>query len=211
MLSLLFLGLLLGIRHAADPDHMVAVGAIVSRQKSLWKAVSVGALWGIGHTATIVAVGGLIVGFRLAIPPRVGLALEFAVGVMLVSLGISNLVRQKPDVSNGATGLRALGVGIVHGLAGSAAVALLVLATIPDPRWAVACLAVFGAGTISGMVTMTIAVALPSLYAVKRLPRFGRSLRLASGILSVCIGLFVMHGIGVTNGLFSSSPSWTPH
>jgi high-affinity nickel-transport protein len=210
MLSLLFLGLLLGVRHAADPDHVVAVGAIVSRQRSLLRATSIGALWGAGHTATILVVGGAIVTFQLAVPPRLGLALEFAVGVMLVALGIGNLLRKPAPGAPPRGAFRALGVGVVHGLAGSAAVALLVLATIKDPRWAVAYLAVFGAGTIVGMIAMTTAIALPSLYATRRVPALGGALRVASGALSVGIGIFVMHQIGVTNGLFSAAPLWTP-
>lgn len=211
MLTILFLGLLLGVRHAADPDHIVAVSAIVSRQRSLWRATWVGALWGLGHTATIVAVGSAIIVFKLTVPPRLGLALEFAVGVTLVVLGVSNLVRSERDLPSGTTGLRAVGLGVVHGLAGSAAVVLLVLATIPHPRWAVAYLAVFGIGTIAGMVAMTATVALPSLYATSRRPQFGRTLRVMTGTLSVAVGLYLMHQIGVVDGLFSSAPRWTPH
>ena len=211
MLSLLLLGLLLGVRHAADADHVVAVSAIVSRQRSLWRAVSVGALWGVGHTATIIAVGGAIIAFRLAVPPRLGLALEFAVGVVLVVLGITSLVERKRESSSGASAWRALGLGVVHGLAGSAAVALLVVATVQNSRWAIAYLAIFGAGTIVGMVTMTAAVALPSLYAVGRTPRFGARLRLATGALSIVFGLLLMHETGVVNGLFSEAPRWTAH
>ena len=211
MISLLFLGLLLGVRHAADPDHVVAVGAIVSRQRSLWRALSVGALWGLGHTATIITVGGAIIVFKLVVPPRLGLALEFAVGMVLVALGIANLVRREREAPSGASGMRALGIGVLHGLAGSAAVALLVLATIPDPRWAVAYLAIFGSGTMVGMVAMTAAVAMPSLYATARVPRFGARLRLATGALSVVLGLFLMHETGVVSGLFSSAPQWSPH
>ncbi len=209
MLSLLFLGLLLGVRHAADADHIVAVSAIVSRERSLWRAMSVGALWGIGHTATIIAVGGAIIAFKLVVPPRLGLALEFAVGVVLVVLGIASLVERKRESPSGASGLRALCIGVVHGLAGSAAVALLVVATVPSAQWAIAYHAVFGTGSIRGMVTMTAVVALPTLYSFGRAPRFSARLRLATGALSVVFGVVLMHETGVVNGLFSEAPQWT--
>lgn len=206
MLTLLALGFLLGVRHAADPDHLVAVSALVSRQRSIRRASSVGALWGLGHSATVVAVGSTIIGFQLIVPPRLILGLEFAVGVALVALGVGNLWRRERQLPGNASGLRALGLGVVHGLAGSAAVVLLVLTTISDPRWAIACLAIFGLGTITGMVAMTATVALPSLYAASHVPKIGSALRIATGSLSVAVGLFLMHEVGVVSGLFSSYP-----
>src|SRR3954469_23215243 len=82
--SILLIGLVLGMRHATDADHVVAVTTIVSDQASLWRASAVGALWGIGHSLTILLVGGVIVVFRVVIPPRLGLAMEFAVAIMLI-------------------------------------------------------------------------------------------------------------------------------
>src|SRR5919202_680871 len=90
-LSVLALGFILGMRHATDADHVVAVTTIVSHQRSIARAAGVGALWGVGHTATILLVGGAIIVFRLAIPPRLGLAMEFGVAVMLVLLGVRSL------------------------------------------------------------------------------------------------------------------------
>src|SRR5919202_4049561 len=90
-LSVLALGFILGMRHATDPDHVAAVTTIVSLQRSVTRAAGVGALWGLGHTATIVLVGGAIILFRLAVPPRLGLAMEFAVAVMLVTLGVRSI------------------------------------------------------------------------------------------------------------------------
>src|SRR5919199_6810868 len=90
-LSVLALGFVLGMRHATDLDHVIAVTTIVSQQRSVARAAGVGALWGVGHSATILLVGGAIVLFRVAIPPRLGLAMEFAVAVMLVVLGAANL------------------------------------------------------------------------------------------------------------------------
>ena len=96
-LTAIALGALLGLRHATDADHVVAVTAIVARERKLSRAAWVGALWGIGHTLTLLVVGGAIVAFRLVIPPRVGLGLEFGVALMLILLGYANL-RARNDV-----------------------------------------------------------------------------------------------------------------
>ena len=210
-LSLLVVGLLLGIRHASDPDHVVAVSTIVSRERSLLGAVGIGALWGLGHTATVFAIGTAIVLFKLAITPRVGLAMEFCVALMLIVLGVQNLRAARASAPVPAPAkLRPLAVGMIHGVAGSAAVTLAVIALIPDPAWALACLLVFGVGTMMGMALITLAIALPAAYAAARVDRFERGLRFASGVASVAFGLFLAHQIGVVDGLFSGTPRWEP-
>lgn len=239
MLSLLLLGLLLGVRHATDPDHVIAVTTIVARHRSSPGAAAIGAAWGVGHTVTILVVGGGIILSGWVIPPRVGLSMEFSVGLMLIVLGVLNLsggrrtiarlpAEQSPlqargpgheplrwlDRQLGASGmyqlLRPLVVGVVHGLAGSAAVALLVLTTIRDPAWALAYLLVFGLGTIVGMMLMTAAIALPFTRAGPRGARLSGGLRVASGVMSLCFGLFVAYRTGVVDGLFTEHPAWTP-
>jgi hypothetical protein len=254
-LSIITLGFILGMRHATDADHVVAIATIVSRQRiardphqeleerSTWKprarvqmarsAAWIGALWGIGHTLTIVTVGLAIVFFNWAIAPRVGLAMEFAVGLMLILLGVRNLRGPARDHDNephahdhddaslaridrtfGGLGIyqavRPLTVGIVHGLAGSAAVALLVLTTIRDPLWALGYLLVFGLGTVAGMVLITTAIAVPFAGTARVSDRTHRRLRLATGMLSVSFGLFLTYQIGIVDGLFSAAPHWTP-
>lgn len=210
LLLVLVTSLLLGVRHATDPDHVVAVATIVARHRSFWRAASVGALWGLGHTITVAIVGGAIIVLRVAIPPRVGLGLEFLVALMLIALGALNLADRRAHV-HAPHGARPVLVGMVHGLAGSAAVALLVLATIESTGRALAYLAVFGVGTVIGMLLITGAVALPSLYAAARVPSLERYLRVASGAVSLAFGLALAHRIGVVDGLFSASPNWTPH
>ena len=106
--------------------------------------------------------------------------------------------------------LRPLVVGLVHGLAGSAAVALLVLTTIRNPKWAVAYLLVFGVGTIAGMMLITGAMVIPFAYADNRFARLNHGLRVASGLISIAFGLFLVYEIGFVNGLFTSHPQWTP-
>ena len=212
LFSILVLGFVLGMRHATDPDHVVAVTTIVTQQRSLARAARTGALWGLGHTATILLVGGLIIALKVQlsdIPPRLGLALEFLVAVMLVVLGLLTLLRGERATADSTA--RPLTVGFLHGLAGSAAVATLPqIALIPDPRWAAGYLAVFGVGTIAGMMLITISIAAPSLMAARRFAGMNRGLRIASGVASIGFGLFLAHRIGFVDGLFTASPTWTP-
>jgi high-affinity nickel-transport protein len=213
LLGVVVLGFLLGMRHATDPDHVVAVTTIVSQQRSLGRAARTGVLWGIGHTATILLVGGAIIVLKIqvsAIPPRIGLTMEFAVAVMLVVLGLLTLAGGERRVADSTA--RPLTVGFVHGLAGSAAVATLPqVALIPDPLWAAAYLGVFGVGTIAGMMLVTASIAAPTLLATHRFAGLNRNLRIASGVASIAFGLFLAHRIGFVDGLFTTTPEWTPH
>src|SRR5262245_26166837 len=230
---------MLGMRHAMDPDHVIAVATIVTRERSPWTAGVIGALWGVGHTITIAIVGGAIILFEIVIPPRLGLAMEFTVAIMLVLLGVASLTgltrRVTAALTPGRAGdasvhthvhthedyvhdhphghgpgghghadqatpisrldrlfgrmgtyqvMRPIVVGLVHGLAGSAAVALLVLATIRDPVWAVGYLLLFGVGTIAGMMVITALIGLPFAYPATRLVRTQRYLGLPPGLVS---------------------------
>jgi ABC-type nickel/cobalt efflux system permease component RcnA len=242
--GIVLLGLFLGMRHSTDPDHVVAVSTIVSRERSVRHAALIGVLWGVGHTLTISLVGSAIILFGLVIPPRIGLSMEFCVAVMLILLGILNLtgvlhwltekftpVRQSmeksaaPQDSVQAAGspvvrvidryglyqlLRPLIVGLVHGLAGSAAVALLVLSTIHRPLWAIAYLVIFGVGTIAGMMLMTTAIALPIAYTGNRFVRAGNYIGVFSGVASTAFGMFLVYQIGLVDGLFRAQAHWIP-
>lgn len=194
------------MRHATDADHVVAVTTIVSDRASLWSASAVGALWGIGHTVTILLVGGAIVVFHLAIPPRLGLAMEFAVAIMLIALGAMNLRGQARRTISTA---RPVIVGFVHGLAGSAFIALLVVAAVPGAWMGLGYLALFGLGTIAGMALITLTIAVPSTLAARRFGLMQGALRFASGVASVAFGIFLA-GQGISAGLFSTLPQWTP-
>lgn len=197
--------LLLGMRHATDADHIVAVTTIASRERSVWKAGGIGALWGVGHTLTIFLVGGTIILFKVAFSARLGLSMELTVAIMLVVLGLLNLfnVQTKPSA---LSTMRPLFVGIVHGLAGSAAATLLILPLIDDPRWAVLYLVVFGFGTIVGMASITLAIAAPSVLASARVGNMQHSLRVVSGAVSLLFGVYLAHKIGFTDGLFLGNP-----
>jgi len=201
--------LLLGMRHATDPDHIVAVTTIVARERSVVKAAGIGAVWGLGHTITLLLVGGAIIAFKIGFNARLGLSMELCVAVMLIVLGLLNLFDVKMSAGTPSTS-RPFFVGVVHGLAGSAAAALLIVPLMDDPRWAALYLITFGLGTIVGMSIVTISIAAPSLLAAAHMPSLQRSLRVASGTVSLVFGLYLAHKIGFSDGLFTSGPRWTP-
>jgi hypothetical protein len=202
--------MLLGMRHATDADHVVAVSTFVARERAFRPAARIGAAWGVGHTMTIFLVGGAIAVFKWSISARVGLSMEFAVAVMLVVLGVVNLVPGADDPHRRSTSMRPFFVGAVHGLAGSAAAVLLILPLIDDPRWAVLYLIVFGVGTIVGMTAVTAAIAAPAAYAAARVGSLQRGLRLASGAVSLAFGAYLAMRIGFVDGLFTAAPDWAP-
>jgi ABC-type nickel/cobalt efflux system permease component RcnA len=269
LFSIIALGFFLGMRHATDPDHVIAVTTIVSREKRIWTSAWIGVFWGIGHTFTIFAIGTAIIVFDMVIPPRLGLSMELSVGVMLIVLGAMNVlsfIRGLPVPAEEAPGaggqlgtdglhshvhahgdyvhthphwhsperhphteqqtpvarldrmllkfrpyrpIRPLIIGIVHGMAGSAAVALLVLTTVRNPRWAVAYLLVFGLGTIAGMMLITMSIGSAFRFVGGRL--FFRRLAFVSGLLSIGFGLFVGYQILVVSGLLMTNPHWVAH
>jgi high-affinity nickel permease len=259
VLSIIALGFFLGMRHATDADHVIAVTTIVSRERSIRTAALIGILWGLGHTITIFIVGSLIILFGIVIPPRLGLTMELSVGLMLILLGVLNLTGMMRWITENFGGgssthhshgglshsyvvsestrenstpktnaslswmdrvfggvslyqlLRPLAVGIVHGLAGSAAVALLVLTTIRVPAWAMFYLLVFGLGTVAGMMLITAAIAVPLTLSENRFARMNRFLATASGVISLVFGLLIVYEMGFVNGLFTRHPTWTPH
>jgi high-affinity nickel-transport protein len=255
-LSILAVGFFLGMRHATDPDHVIAVTTIVSYQRNKARAALIGAFWGIGHTLTIFVVGTGIILFNLVIPIRLGLSMELSVAVMLIILGVMNVagfMRSLPlrveetvvhshahshgdythdhphthqpashshppltwmDRTIGTSSLyqylRPFVVGLVHGLAGSAAIALLVLTTIRDYHWAIAYLLIFGVGTIAGMMVITMSIASAFTMVSAGREKFSRRLAFASGLLSLGFGLFVAYQICFVNGLFTSHAQWIP-
>jgi hypothetical protein len=216
-LPLLGLGLLLGLRHALDPDHVVAVAAITARTRRLLPAAWLGMVWGMGHTLTLFTVGAAIILFNLVVLARLGLSFEFAVALALVVVGLLNLrpaagvATPSPAAPAPLPAVRAFVVGLVHGLAGSAAVALLVLAAVRDPWWACGYLLVFGLGTLIGMAFVTTGIASPLVLAGRRWPGTGPHIRVFTGVLSLAFGVWLIYQIGWLDGLFRALPHWDPH
>lgn len=204
MLTAILLGVALGIRHAADPDHVAAIAALVARHRRAGLAARIGAAWGVGHSLTILVAGGALVALRIAVEPRWTLAAEAAVAAILIALGVANLRafarEQEPSADEsgrhclGSTSLRAFGVGVAHGLGGSAAVALLALAAMPGTGAAIAYLAVFGLGTVGGMVVLSYGLGVP-FVAARRTPAVSRWVLAGSGALSVAVGLHLAYAV----------------
>jgi ABC-type nickel/cobalt efflux system permease component RcnA len=239
MTSLLLLGLLLGMRHALEADHVAAVASLATRGKGVRGTVLQGVVWGLGHTITLLAVGGVCLLLRAAIPERVAAALEGAVGVMLLLLGADILWRLRRGRvhlhvhrhDDGTVHLhahrhapeeahdrdhhrhahprgfpaRALLVGLVHGLAGSAAL-LLVAATALSSAWlGVAYIAVFGVGSIVGMALLAAVISLPLQGTARNLARWHRTLEALIGVGTLVVGGWVLFQTPWVQGLLGWS------
>jgi sulfite exporter TauE/SafE len=207
--SVLAIGFLMGIRHALEPDHVIAVSTIASTSKSLWRSSLAGVFWGIGHTATLFAVGLLLIVFQAEVPVRLSMSLEFLVGVMLVVLGANSLRVYKAQYEDekqvaihpAASYRRSTLVGLVHGLAGSAAMAVLTMTTVQSVWGAMAYILVFGAGTVLGMLLFTTALGVPFAWS-RRVPRLQARLGVCTGVVSAVFGVYYMYNLGVEEGLF---------
>jgi ABC-type nickel/cobalt efflux system permease component RcnA len=239
LIAALALGVVLGLRHSLDPDHVVAVSTIVSEYRNPLRAFWVGVSWGLGHTTTLLLIGIVIIALRLTIPDRLALLLEFLVGIMLVALGVQVIysfrkkrVHQHPHEHEEKTHqhfhshaqnpghaqehheVRGFGrpflrkksyfVGTVHGLAGSAALTLLVLASIESPLAGIVYILLFGLGSVLSMGVVTIGMSFPFVFSANRLPSLNRAIQLSVGILSILFGGFFMYEIGFVEGLFRS-------
>lgn len=232
LLTTLGLGLVLGLKHAFDSDHLVAVSTIIARERSPWQSLWIGLFWGAGHTLMLLMVGLLVLGLKLQIPTPVGLSLECVVGVVLIGLGLSTLydywqrrLHAHSHVHDDAThthfhahaegaahshvhpfrlGLRPLLIGMAHGLAGSAALMLIVLAAIPSPTLGLIYIAIFGCGSIIAMGLVSLLMGLFFSLATHRLYDFDQALRLAIGSVSAAFGVWIVVEIGFVQGLFLS-------
>jgi high-affinity nickel-transport protein len=203
MMTAAALGFLLGLRHAFDPDHVIAVSTIVARHRSPWSASWVGASWGVGHGLTILAIGALVIGLHIAVPDGLARSAEIGVGVLLVGLGVANLFaayapadaataqRDAASPLLGRTLARSALVGLAHGLAGSAAVALLASAAMPSPTSALLFLGIFGAGSVTGMVAFSLLVGGP-LSLLANAAGHRRFVLAGSGLLSLLFGAYLL-------------------
>ena len=240
--STLALGFVLGLKHALDADHLAAVSTFASEEKNPWKSSLIGAYWGLGHTASLLAFGMAIAIFRLAVPARLSQILEFLVGIMLVVLGL-NVIRKlvktqtihvhshthdgtahshlhlhlgeapHPSASgqSGAqhahrhhvlkVGSRPFIVGVVHGLAGTAALMLLVIGAIPSLLLALGYILIFGGGCVGGMMIMSMLMSVPLALAAHRMEALERAIRLAAGLFSLGFGIFLAWDVGLIQSL----------
>ena len=197
----LLLGLALGMRHAFDPDHIVAMSTIVSREPSSTRAALLGGAWGAGHCLSLFGVGVAVILFRVPMPESWSLVFERLVGVMLVVLGVTSLL-WRPE-TRGHASRRPFAVGLVHGLAGSGALAIAVLATIPSRAAGLLYIALFGAGAIGGMMLTTALFviplrfvergAIPMRFAARARIGAGRWLPAAASVGSIVFGMWYLY------------------
>ncbi|MEP6913549.1 MAG: hypothetical protein ABI923_12390, partial [bacterium] len=230
-LSMLGLGLVFGLKHATEVDHIVAVSAIVSEQRKISRAAFVGGLWGAGHTASLVVVGVIVLGLRISIPDSVAAWLEFGVALMIISLGVLAIIRTlrlrtsihlhrhvhddalhthihfheqgheagalSPHSHAAASiGLKPVIVGAMHGLAGSAALTLLVLTQVQSVVLGLLYLAVFGLGSIAGMLLMSGLMGLPFALSSRRLGKVHYGFQMLAGGMSIAFGIWYAYVIG---------------
>lgn len=221
--AILSLGFLLGLKHATDADHVVAVTTFVSRERSLLRSCWIGFFWGAGHTLSLAVAGTAIILLKFNISERVGGVLEFVAALMLIVLGGRVLLEiweehvqfhrhahthapgSRPHVHWHAhvpgklnehtgwmhVGLRPLIVGMVHGAAGSGALMLLVLSTIPSPLRSVFYIVVFGVGSIIGMLVVTLLMSLPLRWGTRYIGSQYRPIPLAAGVFSCVFGIYL--------------------
>jgi len=196
-LSVLLLGIGLGLRHATDADHVVVVSALVQREPGIWRAVRVAALWGAGHTAAFLGLGLLIVLAEVRIPATFEPLVELLVGVMLIGFGMWHLARNRSESQSSAAPssvayVRPVLIGLVHGLAGSAGIALLAATTITSRPLAAAYLGLFGLGTIVGMVALTVVISRPISWTMQRGGRVKQAVTILAALLSMGLGAAIV-------------------
>jgi hypothetical protein len=187
-------GFLLGLRHATDADHIAAVSTFVSRDRSVLRSCLVGTCWGAGHTLAVLAAGLAAIVFKLTISAEMEKAFETIVALVLIVLGGHVLLRSLgPAPPRAPVHLgRPFVVGMLHGLAGSAALMLLVLATIPGPLAGLLYIAVFGIGSTAGMLALSGLIAVPFVLTAGRSDRWHTAIRAAAGSVSLILGIWLV-------------------
>jgi ABC-type nickel/cobalt efflux system permease component RcnA len=240
VLTLLSLGLVFGLKHAGEVDHVVAVSTIVSDNRNFWRSAIVGGLWGVGHMVALLIVGAAVLVFRVAISPAIAEWLEFGVALMIIGLGTMALMRvvqrrsdvhihrhhhdgmshvhvhfhdhatehPRADASHSHTvsrvGIKPFLVGAMHGLAGSAALTLLVLTQIDSVVLGILYLGSFGLGATVGMLLMSGLIGLPFALSARRLTGFNYRMQMFAGALSIAFGLWYALEIGTSNNLWAT-------
>ena len=219
--SVLGLGFVLGLKHALDPDHMAAVSTIVSESKSMKRSSLIGTFWGLGHTRSLLCAGIVVIALKVQISERIASWMEFGVALMLILLGIRAVLKPlrgwklhvHRHTHDGGThshvhvhrpgedehqhrhlirsGARPFFVGMVHGMAGSAALMILVLTTLPSAFAGLIYIAVFGLGSVGGMLIMSSLISVPFILTRKRFNVLSEGLQVAVGLFSLSFGLFL--------------------
>lgn len=241
LFTVLGFGFLLGLRHATDADHVVAVTTILGKHGKIRHSTLIGILWGIGHSITVTLVAIPIIFFSFVVPESLGNNLELLVGAMLVILGIFTLSGVTKKVSEDSIPItihkhphksksedkhshfhlhilnflnhdfhhigifhtiRPIVVGLIHGLAGSAAITLLILSTINNPKLGALYLFIFHFGVVFGMMIITTLLGASIILIKRKSKKIHHYLITASGLLSLSFGLYIMYQTSFVSGLF---------
>lgn len=227
LVAILTIGLLFGLKHATEVDHVVAISTIVSRHRNVFRSAIVGALWGMGHTVSLLVIAAIVLSLRIAIPERVSGWLEFGVALMIIGLGVSALWRSlrasrevhlhqhkhdglahthvhfhekenqhaphAPATHSHAiarVGWKPVLIGMMHGLAGSGALTLLVLTQIGSSWLGFFYVLTFGLGSILGMLLMSGLIGLPFALASRKLTYLHQRLQILAAVFSICFGVW---------------------
>jgi sulfite exporter TauE/SafE len=208
LVSIFSLALALGMKHATEPDHVIAVSTVASHSKRITSATLAGVFWGIGHTVTLFVMGMVFILLKNQFTNAWAMSLEFVVGIMLVYLGVSNLrTKKKAKDHHPMKGthfpylLRSMFIGVVHGLAGSGALVLLTMSTVNTFLQGALYILIFGLGTIIGMLILSTLIGLPFVLSSRRTAFHSQLTKLTSAI-SVVFGLYYMYSLGFGEGLF---------
>ena len=232
--AVLGIGLLFGLKHATEVDHVVAVSTLVSQHRNVWRSSLVGALWGAGHTASLLIIGIFVLTLQIANPELISNWLEFCVALMIIGLGAVALwraLRKRGDVhvhehshdgvahthihfhepqtkherhrahthAVSQIGIKPILIGAMHGLAGSGALTLLVLTQIQSTWQGLLFLAVFGLGSIGGMLLMSGLIGLPFALTSRNLTGWHHRLQAAAAVFSLAFGFWYAYDLLFTN------------
>ncbi|WP_088103621.1 sulfite exporter TauE/SafE family protein [Halalkalibacter urbisdiaboli] len=208
LLSILGIGFILGIKHAIEPDHVIAVSTIASQSKKLFKSSLAGVFWGLGHTLTLFIIGMVIILMKGTISDAWAMSLEFLVGMMLVYFGYVAMTsyqkakrKQGEIINHKGFYLKSMFIGLIHGLAGSAAMVLLTMSTVESLLEGALYILIFGVGTVIGMLVFTTILGIPFVLSQNKLV-INRVLTQVTGFISLVFGVYYMYNLGITEGLF---------
>ena len=228
LISALTLGFTIGLLHALDPDHVVAMGTIVSRERSIRRSSLLGAIWGLGHTTSLALVGLIVLVLQFTIPPPLSKGMELGVALMIMLLGGQLIwqsargcvlhghththnrsihahvhIHNRTDVESHhhhrpRSGKQSFAIGIIHGLAGSAAVTLAVMTTMTSTLQGFLYIVVFGLGSIGGMLIMSTLMSVPFSMLAHRLTTWQKPAQGLVGVLAVSFGMYFAWSVTMT-------------
>ncbi len=220
---MLGLGFLLGLEHAFEPDHIVAISSLISKEKNLKKTTILGAIWGVGHTTTLFLAGIIILTLKITIPETIALSLEFLVGLVIIFLGfyvIRDIIEKKKHIHkhthNGRNHThihshkgtdqhthyhQSFSVGLIHGLAGSASLMLLILSTFNSLIIGIIYILLFGIGSMVGMAIVGGLISIPFIYSSKKSRSINTVIQYGTGMISIGFGSYLLFKIGYLEGL----------